>query len=277
MIVLKEVLKRRPGLKLVLMSATLNAKLFSDYFGGAAVIDIPGRTFPVTRYYLEDAVEFTGYFCDEKSEFAAKLERTGRDGKGKKGSRGGTRGLRGGVGDVLDSLRDVETEKLAKLKRRLARRGDYSDATARCLSNMDPEILNYDLLAALVAHVVRPGQNPPHDGAVLVFLTGFNEIKTLLERLRRDRVLGDPNKFWLLPLHGNLTSEEQKRVFKIPPAGVTKIVISTNVAETSVTINDCTVVIDCGRMKETRYAPLIFNSCPIPYPIPYPNTSPASF
>ena len=80
------------------------------------MIDIPGRTFPVTRYYLEDAVEFTGYFCDEKSEFAAKLERTGRDGKGKKGSRGGTRGLRGGVGDVLDSLRDVETEKLAKLK-----------------------------------------------------------------------------------------------------------------------------------------------------------------
>lgn len=56
---LRDMLPRRPDLKVILMSATLNAQLFSDYFGSCAVIDIPGRTFPVDQYFLEDVVEFT--------------------------------------------------------------------------------------------------------------------------------------------------------------------------------------------------------------------------
>mgnify|MGYP006890289208 CR=1 FL=1 len=57
-----DMLPQRPDLKVLLMSATLNAQLFSDYFGGCAVIDIPGRTFPVDQYFLEDAIDFTRYF-----------------------------------------------------------------------------------------------------------------------------------------------------------------------------------------------------------------------
>jgi HrpA-like RNA helicase len=52
------------------MSATLDKKLFSDYFDGAPVIDIPGRTYPVTCHYLEDLIEETGYVIEEGSRYS---------------------------------------------------------------------------------------------------------------------------------------------------------------------------------------------------------------
>lgn len=60
-------------------------------------------------------------------------------------------------------------------------------------------------------------------------------------------------KFLLVPLHSTLTNEEQALVFRKPPPGQRKIVLSTNIAETSVTIDDCVFVIDCGQMKEKRF------------------------
>lgn len=66
------------------------------------------------------------------------------------------------------------------------------------------------------------------------------------------RTIEEVNKskdFWCLPLHSALTSNEQKKVFNRPPKGSRKIVVSTNVAETSITIPDCVVVIDSGRSK----------------------------
>ncbi len=63
-------------------------------------------------------------------------------------------------------------------------------------------------------------------------------------------------KFKLVPLHSSLSSEQQSAVFEKPRNGVRKIVLSTNIAETSITIDDCVFVIDVGRMKEKRFDPL---------------------
>lgn len=57
LIILRKLLPRRPDIKLILMSATLNAQLFSDYFGGCPIIEIPGRAFPVTVFHLEDVID----------------------------------------------------------------------------------------------------------------------------------------------------------------------------------------------------------------------------
>jgi len=57
----------------------------------------------------------------------------------------------------------------------------------------------------------------------------------------------------VLPLHGSLTSFDQARIFRRAPKGKRKVVVATNIAETSITINDCSFVVDSGTMKETRY------------------------
>ncbi len=72
LIILKDVLKRRQSLKLVLMSATLNAESFSKFFDSCPVISIPGRAQSVKEYRLEDVLELTGYQVMEGTDFAKK-------------------------------------------------------------------------------------------------------------------------------------------------------------------------------------------------------------
>ncbi|CAN0127721.1 unnamed protein product, partial [Discosporangium mesarthrocarpum] len=77
LIILKGLLAKRPTLKLILMSATLNAGMFSDFFGGAPVVEIPGRAHPVTPFFLEDVLERTGYMVDPKGDYAFKGKKGG--------------------------------------------------------------------------------------------------------------------------------------------------------------------------------------------------------
>lgn len=112
-----------------------------------------------------------------------------------------------------------------------------------------------------------------------MFLPGLAEIKMLYEQLMSNRMFNNRgSKRWRMlpkvvvvdlhavtlsrspllrcavyPLHSTLSNEEQQAVFSRPPEGVTKIIISTNIAETSVTIDDVVYVIDSGKMKEKRY------------------------
>lgn len=72
LIILKSLLSRRSSIKLVLMSATVNATTFSDFFGGCAVVSIPGRTFPVEEHRLEEILSLTQYEVKEDSDYAWK-------------------------------------------------------------------------------------------------------------------------------------------------------------------------------------------------------------
>ena len=90
--------------------------------------------------------------------------------------------------------------------------------------------------------------------AVLVFLSGTKEIESMMETLLRRPQFSSPQcAQWVLALHGGLPPDEQRRVFERPPSGIRKVVLATNVAETSITIDDVGFVIDTARMKEQRY------------------------
>lgn len=96
--------------------------------------------------------------------------------------------------------------------------------------------LDYDLLARLVRHLVQTRNED--DGSILVFLSGVPEINNAMESLKK--VLKN-HSVLILPLHGGLQSKDQRRVFQIPENGLMKIILSTNIAESSVTIPDCTI------------------------------------
>ena len=89
--------------------------------------------------------------------------------------------------------------------------------------------------------------------AVLIFMDGMKEISQLVDAMRAHEVLGDRQRVRLCPLHSSLSTEDQRAVFVVPPEGITKIVIATNIAETSITINDISYCIDCGTHKEMTY------------------------
>lgn len=94
-------------------------------------------------------------------------------------------------------------------------------------------------------------------GGILIFLPGEKIIKDCLYRLDHSPFA---RRLHTLPLYGRLAKEEQERVFKPAPFGKKKVIISTNIAETSVTISGITTVIDSGLAKLNFYNPRTFTS-----------------
>lgn len=146
----------------------------------------------------------------------------------------------------------------------------YSRQTRKMIKRMDEKKINYDLILELLDYICIPkksqtdaeadkthemqlkGFNIPDKGAILVFLPGMNEIRKIYDLVSSHSVFGDPGKFLLIALHSALSSENQEKAFDVPPEGVRKIVFSTNIAETGVTISDVTIVIDTGMAKVVR-------------------------
>ncbi len=79
------------------------------------------------------------------------------------------------------------------------------------------------------------------------------EITKTIDELKKFEVFTDPKRSVVYPLHSSLSNEEQAAIFQVPKNGIRKIVISTNIAETSITVEDVSYVIDTGKVKENRY------------------------
>lgn len=245
LIVLKELLPRRPDLRLILMSATLNADLFSSYFGGAPTMHIPGFTYPVRAQFLENILETTGYrlttynqIDDYGQEKQWKMQKQTQTLKKRKSQ----------IASVVEDALEAADFR------------GYSPRTRESLACWNPDSIGFNLIEHVLCHIVR-NERP---GAVLVFMTGWDDINSLKGQLQAHPLLGDPSKVLLLACHGSMPSSEQRLIFEKPEDGVRKIVLATNMAETSITINDVVFVVDCGKAKETSYDALNNTPCLLP-------------
>ncbi|XP_022151382.1 DExH-box ATP-dependent RNA helicase DExH1 isoform X3 [Momordica charantia] len=239
LIILRNLLTQRPDLRLILMSATINADLFSKYFANAPTLHIPGKTFPVTEFFLEDVLEKTRYNIKSESEnFEGNSRRRRRQQESKK--------------DPLSELfEDVDIDTEYK---------NYSTSTRKSLEAWSGAQLDLTLVESTIEYICR------HEGhgAILVFLTGWDDISKLLEKVKANNYLGDPGKFLVLPVHGSMPTINQREIFDSPPPTKRKIVLATNIAESSITIDDVVYVIDCGKAKETSYDALNKLACLLP-------------
>jgi ATP-dependent RNA helicase A len=108
------------------------------------------------------------------------------------------------------------------------------------MRQLSEKILSFELIENLLKYIHSLNQ----PGSILIFLPGWNLIVMLLKYLRESPMFGNGQKFILLPLHSQIPREDQYKVFQDAPPGKTKIIISTNIAESSITINDIVYVID---------------------------------
>ncbi|XP_057960511.1 DExH-box ATP-dependent RNA helicase DExH5, mitochondrial isoform X2 [Malania oleifera] len=243
LIVLKDLLPRRPELRLILMSATLDAELFSSYFAGAPIIQIPGFTYPVRTHFLENILEMTGYRLTSYNQ----IDDYGQERMWKMNKQAPRKRKSQIASVVEDALRGADFK-------------EYSPQTRESLYYWNPDIIGFNLIENLLCNICEK-EGP---GAVLVFMTGWDDISSLRDKLQAHPILGDPSKVLLLACHGSMASSEQRLIFDEPEDGVRKIVLATNIAETSITINDVVFVVDCGKAKETSYDALNNTPCLLP-------------
>ncbi|XP_054041564.1 3'-5' RNA helicase YTHDC2 isoform X2 [Rissa tridactyla] len=117
--------------------------------------------------------------------------------------------------------------------------------------SFDDEKVDLDLIMHLLYNICHSCEA----GAILIFLPGYDEIVSLRDRILFDdkRFADSAHRYQVFMLHSNMQTLDQKRVLKSPPPGVRKIILSTNIAETSITVNDVVFVIDSGKMKEKSF------------------------
>ena len=343
MIALRELLNRRSNLSVVLMSATIQTNELMDYWSSTgslcaddmilgdgehrpAEINIPGRTYPVQEFFLEDVLTMTGfvndasgYFVDVMDDLEANLasminsrnlsENTSlscimcnKSGFRSPEELGSHVALCTGGGDLSAAAleekvrraaypaqqlkydtetyfeEDIETieaeeevqlnedeieEMLGVKEGRWDGESPFAVADNLALGNKttlteeemlnryqtihDDEQIDDELVVEVIKYI---GKSSYGDGAILIFLPGWQEISELMLLLENTVPFSDKSKFSVLPLHSGIPSKEQRFVFQQPRQGVQKIVLATNIAETSITIDDVAFVIDSGRAKE---------------------------
>ena len=175
--ILKTILPKRPDLKVIVTSATINYEKFSTHFLNAPVIQVSGRTYPVDVLYHP----------------MRNLDLSKADGVG----------LAQAIHQAVVNLRSIDRELRKPM------------------------------------------------GDILVFLPGEREIRDVSHFLRQAAV----DRLDVLPLYARLGAKEQQRIFNPPNQGLQRIVLATNVAETSLTVPGIRYVIDSGLARISRYSP----------------------
>ncbi|KAJ9453844.1 DExH-box ATP-dependent RNA helicase DExH1 [Diplonema papillatum] len=243
LIFLKDLVTRRSDLKVILMSASVNAELFSGYFHSCPVAHIPGFTHPVEEYYLENILEVLDYRLEEDSPYSTSDKyRSVLDHEG-----GGTTAAK----FKLKELQKKDKDFQYKWETLSARFPNAPPAVLDVLLRMSEDKINNELIAELIREICCGKRLQAGEGAILVFLPGMQEINALYEEITSDRRLASVVSCHRL--HSSVSNVEQDAVFNKPPRGLRKVVLSTNIAETSVTIDDVVYVIDSGKHKENRY------------------------
>ncbi|WP_050480054.1 ATP-dependent RNA helicase HrpA [Herbaspirillum rhizosphaerae] len=195
---LKQLLPKRPDLKVIITSATIDADRFARHFGNevngelklAPVIEVSGRLYPVEiRYRPVDNADRSN-LAPEVANARARAE-----------------------GRATQAQKDREQRDLM------------------------------DAVVDAVDELARIGS-----GDVLVFLPGEREIRDAAEALRKHH----PPHVEILPLFARLSAQEQERVFK--SSNARRIVLATNVAETSLTVPGIRYVVDAGLARVKRYS-----------------------
>ncbi|TKY90802.1 hypothetical protein EX895_000800 [Sporisorium graminicola] len=262
LIILKTLIAHRKDLKVILMSATVDAERISKYCGGCPTIAVPGRTFPVNVHYLEDAVEVSNYVIEDDSPYAFRPKRGYRNGDGnarKQNAPGNKSKLQlvaqappaeeeddAALLDDDDEDPDGQGPSTGSLGKA------YRSKTIETLGKMNEYVINHDLIIKILERVCLEKDLQPCSAATLIFMPGLAEIRKCHDMLVDHPTFGGAG-FQLFPLHSTISSENQGAVFNVPPPGVRKIVIATNIAETGITIPDITCVIDSGKHREMRY------------------------
>jgi ATP-dependent helicase HrpA len=205
---LKQLLPKRPDLKIIVTSATIDAARFSQHFNGAPVIEVSGRTYPVEIRYRPLCA--AGFRAREIAE--------------------------------AENLQfDLEDETIFGIARK-------AKTEARGLEEDDEEEAIEEAILDAADDLLRQG-----DGDILVFLPGEREIRDVTEHLRKYQGRSAKLKhIEVLPLFARLSIEDQQKIFKSHSSR--RIVLATNVAETSLTVPGIKYVIDAGLARVNRYS-----------------------
>ena len=158
--------------------------------------------------------------------------------------------------EITEGLNKEENDiKNARIKRSKALQklsSNYSDHTITALQNLDEDVLNVELIKLLIIRIVHDISHVTSStkDAILIFCSGIEAIKEIVDALKTCQQLRED--VVVLPLHSSLSSSDQSKVFDVI-SDKFKIIVATNIAETSITIEDVVYVIDTCRIKENRY------------------------
>lgn len=260
LIILKKLMAQRmaqgkPVPKVVLMSATMDAELFASYFRSGSLdtnvvncptLSVPGRTFPVKEFHLETLLETLDKTYKSSQLASMYSDPATRDYLEVEKKFHKTNPLRLGTASDETSQED-ELIINWKEERKVSADGERAVSDDR-----ENSLVPFGLVATTIAHIAKTTK----EGAILAFLPGIEEMSKVDDLLRRANIFGidflDESKYKLYMLHSSIPAG-QTDVFNPVPKGCRKIILATNIAETSITIPDVQHVVDSGKLREKQY------------------------